>query len=117
MNSLQPLATQEDILVTLNPVTAPDPLLVVSRMTYRHPVFDAAAMAAQRDLWRLQGQRRTWLAGSYFGYGFHEDGLQAGLLAAEAAGGVRRPWTVKDESGRVLARRDVASARLLSEAA
>ena len=117
MNSLQPLETSEDIFVTLNPMAVIDPALIDGRMAYRHPVFDAAAMAAQRQLWCLQGQRRTWFAGSYFGYGFHEDGLQAGLLAAEAAGGVRRPWTVPDENGRVLARRDSRSDLGLPEAA
>ena len=58
-------------------------------------------MAAQHELWRLQGQRRTWFAGSYFAFGFHEDGLQAGLAVAEQLGGVRRPWRVADESGRI----------------
>jgi len=49
----------------------------------------------------LQGQRNTWFCGAYFGAGFHEDGLQAGLAVAEALGGVRRPWHVEDESGRI----------------
>jgi predicted NAD/FAD-binding protein len=66
-----------------------------------HPVFDAKALAAQSLLWRLQGQNRTWYCGSYFGSGFHEDALQAGLAAAEAAGGARRPWRVANESGRI----------------
>ena len=61
-------------------------------------------MSAQRQLWSLQGRRRTWFCGSYFGYGFHEDGLQAGLAAAEDIGGVRRPWRVPDESGRIVLR-------------
>jgi predicted NAD/FAD-binding protein len=105
LNSLQPLATKEDIFVSLNPVFGAASGTVINRMSYRHPVFHREAMQAQRDLWRLQGRRRTWFAGSYFGYGFHEDGLQAGLLVAEEAGGVRRPWTVTGESDRVLARR------------
>jgi predicted NAD/FAD-binding protein len=56
---------------------------------------------AQQELWRLQGGRHTFFAGSYFGHGFHEDALQAGLAAAEAVGGVRRPWSVANESGRI----------------
>ncbi|MCY1379081.1 hypothetical protein D9M69_667660 [compost metagenome] len=52
-------------------------------------------------MWQLQGQRRTWFCGAYFGAGFHEDGLQAGLAVAEALGGVRRPWRVAQESGRI----------------
>ena len=55
-----------------------------------------------RRLWSLQGQRNTWFCGAYFGAGFHEDGLQAGLAVAEALGGVRRPWTVAGESGRIV---------------
>jgi hypothetical protein len=53
-------------------------------------------------LWHLQGENRTWYCGSYFGSGFHEDALQAGLAAAEDAGGTRRPWRVADESGRIV---------------
>jgi predicted NAD/FAD-binding protein len=68
---------------------------------YAHPLFDGRALKAQRQLWRLQGRRRTWFCGAWFGSGFHEDGLQAGLAVAEALGGVRRPWTVADESGRI----------------
>jgi predicted NAD/FAD-binding protein len=58
-------------------------------------------MAAQKRLWSLQGGRNAWFCGAYFGAGFHEDGLQSGLAVAEALGGVRRPWKVVDESGRI----------------
>jgi hypothetical protein len=58
-------------------------------------------MRAQEALWSLQGRQRTWFCGAYFGSGFHEDGLQAGLAVAEQLGGVRRPWSVADESGRI----------------
>ena len=68
---------------------------------YDHPVFGAAAMEAQKNLWKLQGHNRTWFCGSYFGFGFHEDGAQSGLAVAEQLGGVRRPWKVGDESGRI----------------
>jgi predicted NAD/FAD-binding protein len=64
-------------------------------------VFDSAAIRAQRELWTLQGRQRTWFCGAYFGAGFHEDGLQAGLAVAEDLGGARRPWKVADESGRI----------------
>ena len=101
MNRLQPLDTSLDLFVTLNPGRALTQTAVYARHAYKHPLFDAAALAAQRDLWSLQGRRRTWFCGSYFGYGFHEDGLQAGLAAAEDIGGVRRPWQVANESGRI----------------
>ena len=57
-------------------------------------------MAAQKELWKIQGARRTWFCGAYWGSGFHEDGIQAGLAVAEALGGVRRPWSV---AGRIRA--------------
>jgi predicted NAD/FAD-binding protein len=87
--------------VTLNPYREPDPAHVIRTETFSHPLFDAGALRAQTRLWSLQGQNATWWCGSYFGAGFHEDGLQAGLAAAEALGGGRRPWTVENESGRI----------------
>ena len=102
MNNLQPLGPAcGDLFVTLNPSREIAPGAEIAAFDYTHPMFDTAAMAAQRELWRLQGRRRTWFCGSYFGYGFHEDGLQSGLAAAEDIGGVRRPWHVADESGRI----------------
>tara|TARA_Y100001934_G_scaffold90593_1_gene112145 strand:- start:184 stop:399 length:216 start_codon:yes stop_codon:yes gene_type:complete len=58
-------------------------------------------MEAQKNLWKIQGMRNTWYCGSYFGSGFHEDGIQSGLAVAEALGRVRRPWQVENESGRI----------------
>ena len=102
MNSLQPLKTDRPLFVTLNPVRPPEPSATYHEETYEHPIFDAAALAAQRRLWSLQGRRRTWFCGAHFGAGFHEDGLQAGLAVAESLGGVRRPWSVPNESGRIV---------------
>ncbi len=101
MNRLQGIADEMPLFVTLNPHRDLDPDAVLRRLSYRHPRFDCVAMAAQEQLWSLQGVRRTWYCGAYFGAGFHEDGLQAGLAVAEAVGGVRRPWNVCEESGRI----------------
>jgi predicted NAD/FAD-binding protein len=101
MNALQPLATSRDYFVTLNPNRPLVPGTFIDGFDYRHPQFDQASLDAQRRLWSLQGRRRSWFCGSYFGYGFHEDGLQSGLAAAELLGGVRRPWQVREESGRL----------------
>ena len=101
MNRLQGLPEAQPFFVTLNP---PDTLreeTVFHEEIYEHPLFDAAALDAQDRLWSLQGMRRSWFCGAYFGSGFHEDGLQAGLAVAEALGGVRRPWSVRNESGRI----------------
>jgi predicted NAD/FAD-binding protein len=100
MNLLQGLAG-DDLFVTLNPEREPDPATVLVDREFDHPIFNAAALAAQDQLWSLQGVNDTWFAGAWFGSGFHEDGLQAGLAVAEAVGGVRRPWTVENESGRI----------------
>ncbi|MBX2832691.1 MAG: FAD-dependent oxidoreductase [Rhodospirillales bacterium] len=101
MNRLQHLDENTPLFVTLNPPRQPKEGSVIRSFLYDHPLFDAGAMAAQKDLWSIQGVDNIWYCGSYFGYGFHEDGIQSGLAVAEALGGVRRPWNVKDESGRI----------------
>lgn len=101
MNLLQGLKGPETFLVSLNPPRMPKPETVIAVERYEHPLFDVAAGLAQRRLWSLQGVRNTWFCGAYCGSGFHEDGLQSGLAVAEALGGVRRPWTVENESGRI----------------
>jgi predicted NAD/FAD-binding protein len=101
MNRLQTIKDAPDLFVTLNPTRPIAPEAVIRTEVYDHPLFDAGAIAAQRQIWSLQGRRATWFCGSYFGHGFHEDALQAGLAVAEQLGGVRRPWTVPDESGRI----------------
>lgn len=101
MNKLQNLKTDTNLFVTLNPSADIHPKAVEGTFNYTHPVFNAAAIEAQKSLWTIQGLCRTWFCGSYFGYGFHEDGAQSGLAIAEQLGGIRRPWQVKDESGRI----------------
>jgi len=101
MNKLQNIESREQIFLTLNPRTEPRPETVLYETDYHHPVFNAAAIRAQEQLWSLQGVRNTWFCGAHFGSGFHEDGLQSGLAVAEQLGGVRRPWTVENESGRI----------------
>lgn len=100
MSHLQSLKDRA-LFVTLNPLHEANPDAVVATFDYAHPIFDRAAMAAQKDLWSLQGDRNTWFCGSYFGYGFHEDGLQAGLAVAEQLGGILRPWSVDGASARI----------------
>jgi len=101
MNRLQNLSSADPLFLSLNPTHAPEAGAVIRSEIYEHPMFNAAAIAAQRSLWSLQGSRNTWFCGAYFGSGFHEDGLQAGLAVAEALGGVQRPWTVPNASGRI----------------
>jgi predicted NAD/FAD-binding protein len=112
MNRLQGLRTAEPLFVSLNPLRPPDPARVLRTDHYAHPQLNIAAAAAQRRLWSLQGVRRTWFCGAWFGAGFHEDGLQSGLAVAEQLGGVSRPWRVANKSGRI----HVAAAAAMAEA-
>jgi predicted NAD/FAD-binding protein len=102
MNRLQNIESDKPLFVTLNPPRPPRAGTLLHSEVYDHPIFDAEAMIAQRKLWLLQGKKNTWFCGSYFGAGFHEDGLQAGLAVAEQLSNVRRPWQVPNESGRIV---------------
>jgi len=84
LQQLQPLPWRTPVIVTLNPLREPRAGHVLRRFVYSHPVFDQAAIDAQRRVPELQGARRTWFCGAWTGYGFHEDGLASGLSAAEA---------------------------------
>jgi predicted NAD/FAD-binding protein len=101
MNKLQRLPGRPDVFLTLNCPWAIPYSSVLRKVVYRHPLLDSAAFAAQEQLWSLQGVGGIWYCGAYFGYGFHEDGLQAGLAVAEAIGGVNRPWRVTGENDRL----------------
>jgi predicted NAD/FAD-binding protein len=101
MNRLQNLQTETNLFVTLNPPDPIHPKAVEAIFDYEHPVFSPGAIEAQKSLWAIQGHCRTWFCGSYFGFGFHEDGAQSGLAVAEQLGQVRRPWSVDNESGRI----------------
>jgi predicted NAD/FAD-binding protein len=101
MNRLQHLPVSTPVIVTLNPNRPVRADMAWATFDYAHPLFDRSAMQAQRELWKLQGHGGVWFCGAYFGAGFHEDGLQAGLAVAEKLGGVRRPWSVAEPSGRI----------------
>ncbi len=94
MNSLQSLSTETNYFVSLDPEHKVASDTILYETNYTHPVFDHAAVEAQKRLWSLQGRNRTWFCGSYFGYGFHEDGLQSGLAVAEhlVMSGVHGRW-------------------------
>lgn len=82
MNRLQGLPDDATYLVTMDPTGAAAPTGVLHATTMTHPRFDRAAIAAQAEVPRLQGARRTYFAGAHLGYGFHEDGVRAGEDAA-----------------------------------
>jgi predicted NAD/FAD-binding protein len=70
------------LIVTLNPLTPPAPGTELRRFVYDHPLLNLGAIDAQQRLPMLQGKRRTWFAGAWTGYGFHEDGLKSALRVA-----------------------------------
>jgi predicted NAD/FAD-binding protein len=82
LNQLQNLPFTTPVMVTLNPFMRPDPNKVIGQFDYEHPVFDHAAIAAQKTIHRFQGENRAWFAGAWTGYGFHEDGVRSALRVA-----------------------------------
>lgn len=101
MNKLQSIDEKYPLFVTLNPTKPIAAEKIIKVIDYEHPLFDLRALEAQRALHVLQGKRNTWFCGAYFGYGFHEDGLQAGLAVAEGLAGLKRPWNVPNASSRI----------------
>jgi predicted NAD/FAD-binding protein len=90
MNLLQGIDSPEPFVVTLNRTAAIDPGKVLARMRYHHPLYSHASVAAQARKAEIQGRRRTWFAGAYWGWGFHEDGMRS---AADVAAALGAPWT------------------------
>ena len=84
LNRLQRIPFAQPVVVSLNPLQTIDPATIVGEYDYAHPVFDLAAIEAQKKLPLLQGQQHTWYAGAWTGYGFHEDGLKSGLQVGRA---------------------------------
>ena len=82
LNRLQPLPWEQPVIVSLNPIRPIAPERIMGQYEYAHPVFDLAAVVAQGRMGGIQGQRNCYFAGAWMGYGFHEDGLKAGLAAA-----------------------------------
>jgi predicted NAD/FAD-binding protein len=89
INKLQPLPFDAPVVVSLNPLTEPRADTVQGVYDYAHPVFDAAAIAAQKQLPLIQGQGHVWFCGAWTRYGFHEDGLMSGLAVVKA---LRAQW-------------------------
>jgi uncharacterized protein len=93
INRLQPLPFRTPVVVSLNPLTEPRADSVHGTYDYAHPVFDAAAIAAQRRVPSLQGVANTWFCGAWTRYGFHEDGLVSALAVVD---GLRQQWARAD---------------------
>ena len=97
INRLQPLPFETPLVVSLNPFVEPAADKLIRRIEYAHPVFDQAAVDAQAALPTIQGRQRSWFAGAWTGYGFHEDGLKSALVVARALG-AEIPWQPSTET-------------------
>jgi predicted NAD/FAD-binding protein len=86
LNQLQGVVSSTPVFVTLNQDEAIDPGSVLAQMDYAHPVVDSAAVAAQRRHPEINGARRTWFCGAYWGFGFHEDGVRSAVETCRALG-------------------------------
>ena len=83
MNILQGLDAPETFCVSLNYGDRIDPDRILKRLTYHHPAYTPAGIAAQARHAEISGVNRTYYAGAYWGFGFHEDGVKSGLRVAE----------------------------------
>ena len=83
LNKLQNLKTEKDYFLTLNPIEKISEENIIKKVNFTHPYFNNENVTLQKYLHKLQGKKRTWYCGSYFGYGFHEDGLKSSMELLE----------------------------------
>ncbi|MEM6603984.1 MAG: FAD-dependent oxidoreductase [Pseudomonadota bacterium] len=91
MNNLQPLETDTQIFVTLNPARKPAEEHLFDEYIFEHPVFDEKAIEAQGRIDGIQGKDRFWFCGAYQRYGFHEDGLLSSVNMVKKMG-IKPNW-------------------------
>jgi len=91
MNNLQNISEKYPLFVTLNPGQKIPDQKIFGRYQYEHPIFDATAIKAQKELEKIQGQRNMWFCGAWSGYGFHEDGLKSAMKVASNFN-IKAPW-------------------------
>tara|TARA_Y100000992_G_scaffold279821_1_gene226377 strand:+ start:5102 stop:6331 length:1230 start_codon:yes stop_codon:yes gene_type:complete len=77
LNNLQNLTCENNYFLTLNPICEIDKRDIIKKVNFTHPYFNSKTTKLQKELISLQGNKRTWFCGSYFGYGFHEDGIKS----------------------------------------
>ena len=83
MNNLQNLKCDNNFFLTLNPINEIDEKNIIKKINFTHPYFNSETVKLQKSLIALQGKKRTWYCGSYFGYGFHEDGIKSAINLTE----------------------------------
>ena len=83
LNNLQNLNCNDNFFLTLNSIYEINKENIIKKINFTHPYFNSETSRLQKDLNSLQGKKRTWYCGSYFGYGFHEDGLKSAINLIE----------------------------------
>ncbi len=83
LNNLQNLKCDNNFFLTLNPINKIDEKNIIKKINFTHPYFNSETVKLQKSLIALQGKKRTWYCGSYFGYGFHEDGIKSAVNLTE----------------------------------
>lgn len=84
MNSLQPIPQDDPLFVTLNANQPIRQKLIYDQVTFRHPVYDGAALRAQKDIRAMNGKHNTWFCGAWMRNGFHEDGFASAVDVVQA---------------------------------
>jgi predicted NAD/FAD-binding protein len=92
LSRLQGLASPAPILLTLNHTGPIDEAKVIKRFSYTHPAYSRESIAAQREHAKLNGANRAYFCGAYWGYGFHEDGVNSALAVARCFGQTWETW-------------------------
>ena len=83
LNNLQNLNCNDNFFLTLNSIYEINKKNVIKKVNFTHPYFNLETLKLQKELNLIQGKKRTWYCGSYFGYGFHEDGLKSAINLIE----------------------------------
>ncbi|MBD1149854.1 NAD(P)-binding protein [Pelagibacterales bacterium SAG-MED29] len=83
LNNLQNLNYDQNFFLTLNPISEINKKNIIKNINFTHPYFNSETLKYQKSLHSLQGKKRTWFCGSYFSYGFHEDGIKSAINLIE----------------------------------
>ena len=86
MNILQSIGAPHELCVSLNLAKAIDPEKIYKQMTYHHPVYNPASLMARKSHSEISGVDRIHYCGAYWGYGFHEDGVNSALAVCKQFG-------------------------------
>ena len=83
LNNLQNLTCDQNFFLTLNPISEINKKNIIKNINFTHPYFNSETLKYQKSLLSIQGKKRTWFCGSYFSYGFHEDGIKSAINLIE----------------------------------